>query len=448
MTKVLTLRASLVRMALGLGLAVLALTLLIEALVLIAAAEVTTDYVRHFMRGTVDMLARDLAPLDASARRERVRELDQAFDYPIRLVPATEAGLSLRERELLDRGGMVVTGINRRIYAALPGEPEQLLLLGPLSAKRGGELPRELAAQLGAALVLALAVAALAWWQLRPLWHDLRALQRAAERLGAGRLETELPPLQSRLFAPVVAASRAMLERLAAALATQRELTGAVSHELRTPLARLRFAVDALVEEEDRDARERAVQACEKDIAELEQLIDASLTVARLDVGALQPKLKAGNLAALLAQEAASMTPLLSGKALSTDLKLPPELPYDETLLPYALRNGLRNAARHARSRIRLYAWTAERQLFLAIDDDGDGVPERWREAAFTPFKRLELGGRARGRGFGLGLAIVRHVARAHGGEASLQQAPELGGARLLLHWPLEAPAAAAGQEA
>ncbi len=286
--------------------------------------------------------------------------------------------------------------------------------------------------------MIALAVALIAWWQLRPLWRDLRGLQRAAERLSAGRLDTELPPLKSRLFAPVAAATRAMLERLAAAMATQRELTGAVSHELRTPLARLRFAVDALVDEDDRDRREQAVMACERDIAELDELIDASLTLARLDMGALQPHVMQGNLGDMLAKEAASLAPLLDGKALDTDLRLPDELPFDERLLPYAIRNGLRNAARYAKGRILMTAWVEAGQLCLAIDDDGEGVPPSLREAAFEPFKRLERKGRGT-RGFGLGLAVVRHVAHAHGGHARLGEAPRLGGARLLLYWPAEA---------
>jgi two-component system sensor histidine kinase RstB len=75
-------------------------------------------------------------------------------------------------------------------------------------------------------------------------------------------------------------------------------------------------------------------------------------------------------------------------------------------------------------------------QICLAVDDDGEGVPEAQREAVFTPFKRLD-GPKERGsRGFGLGLAIVRRVAEAHGGQALMQKAPQLAGARLLMRWP------------
>ncbi|WP_397533180.1 ATP-binding protein [Roseateles sp.] len=431
-------RAPMLRVALGLGLAVLTLVLLVQSLVLLAVDGVTDDYVRRFMRGTVDMLVRDLAALPEAQRRQRVLLLDELFAYPVAIVPSTE--LSTAQLEVVATGGLVVQGFNRRIYAAVPGEPGQLLRLGPLNADWNPharlQLPREIWLQLAAALGLALAVMGIAWWLLRPIWRDMRALQHAADEMSAGRFDTQIPEPQSRLFAPIAAGARATLARLAAALAAQRELTGAVSHELRTPLARLRFAIDALVDEDDAATRERAVQACERDIEELDTLIDTSLMLARLDMGALQAQPEPGDLQVLLEREAHSLAPLLGGKQLATELRLPPSLSFDARLIPYALRNALRNAARHARSRILLSAWVHEGQVLLAVDDDGEGVPEALREAVFQPFKRLNRVKERGSRGFGLGLAIVRRVAEAHGGSATMGAAP-LGGARLLLQWPL-----------
>jgi two-component system sensor histidine kinase RstB len=288
----------------------------------------------------------------------------------------------------------------------------------------------------------------------------VRALQRAGEALGSGRFDTPLPVLGSVLLRPLGEGLRTTLERLAAALAAQRELTGAVSHELRTPLARLRFALDALVEEGDAHARERAVQACERDIEELEALIDASLLLAKLDMGAVRAVCSSGDLAELLQREASSLAPLLEGRELETVIELPGQVTFDARLIPYAVRNGLRNAARHANRRIVLSAWievgtaavaapgSAQRpalgpalgpaaapRVCVAIDDDGAGVPEALREAVFQPFRRLQGERERRSTGYGLGLAIVRRVAQAHGGQATMQSAP-LGGARLLIAWP------------
>ena len=436
------------RVAAGLALAVMAMLLLVQALVALAVKEVTDDYVRRFMGGTVLMLQHELAPLDDAARARRVRELDERFAYPVALAPAQD--FTAEERARLAAGELLVTGFNRRVVAALPPvtaqltpgtgpTPRQVLVLGPLDPDWNPEhrlnLPRELWLQMAAAMALACAVGLSAWALLRPAWRDLRALQRTADALGAGRFDSPMPALDSRLFAPVGRGMRATLERLAGALAAQRELTGAVSHELRTPLARLRFALDALVDEEDAARRAGAVAACERDIDELEALIDTSLTLARLDMGAVAAVPAPGDLTALLDQELQALAPLLEGKTVGTHWALPGTVDFDARLLPYALRNGVRNAVRHARARIELRAWVEGGRVFVAVDDDGPGVPPEQREAVFQPFKRLDGERERRSRGWGLGLAIVRRVAEAHGGQARMQSAP-LGGARLLIDWP------------
>ena len=441
-------RARVARVAAGLALAVLAIVLLVQLVVALAVREVTDDYVRRFMGGTVLMLQHELAPLDDAARAQRVRELDERFAYPVTLAPA--AGFTAGGQVRLAAGELLVTGYPRRVVAALPPHAgpapgagptpaAQVLVLGPLDPDWNPEhrlyLPAELWLQMAAALLVAATVGLVAWVLLRPAWRDLRALQRAAEALGEGRFDAPMPALDSRLFAPVGRGMRATLARLAAALAAQRELTGAVSHELRTPLARLRFALDALVDENDAAARAAALAACERDIEELETLIDTSLTLARLDMGAVAAVPQPGDLAALLDRETRALAPLLEGKSVGTHWALPGPVPFDARLLPYALRNGLRNAARHARSRIELSAWIEDGRVCVAVDDDGAGVPEDQRESVFEPFRRLEGERERRGRGWGLGLAIVRRVAESHGGRARMQSAP-LGGARLRIDWP------------
>jgi two-component system sensor histidine kinase RstB len=212
----------LARAAAGLALAVGALLLLVQALLHAAVAEVTDDYARRFMRGTVDLLVHELAPLDAAARVRRVAELDERFAYPLKLVP--EAALPPAVRAALARGELSVSGLNRRIHAALPGGAAQVLELGPLDPDWNPEHrlqpPRELWLQGAVALVLSGLVGGLAWLLLRPAWRDLRALRRAADALAGGRFDTPLPALRGRLFAPVDEAGRAALTRCRPANAT------------------------------------------------------------------------------------------------------------------------------------------------------------------------------------------------------------------------------------
>jgi hypothetical protein len=126
------LRSPVTRLAAGLALAVLALWLLVQALVALAVREVTDDYVSRFMRGTVELLQHELAPLPPAARAERLRALDERFAYPVALVPL--ASLPEAERARLAQGEIVVTGLNRRVLAGGPGAepPAQALVLGPL----------------------------------------------------------------------------------------------------------------------------------------------------------------------------------------------------------------------------------------------------------------------------------------------------------------------------
>ena len=433
-------RTTPLRLAAGLAAAVLALVVLVQSLVLLTVDDLTDDYVRRFMAGTVSLMVDELAPLPAAQRAARVRDLDERFAYPVVIRPADAPGLSAVERERLAAGETLVSGLPRRVQVLLPGAPAQVLVLGPFNPEANPEhrlgLPREFGRALLVGVMLALAVGLIAFWLLRPAWRDLRALRRTADALADGRFDTPMPTLRSKVFAPLAEGQRAMLARLAAALAAQRELTGAVSHELRTPLARLRFAIDALAAEPDAARRDAAAADCERDLDELEALIVASLTFARLDSGALQARPEPGDLSALLHAEVRSLQPLLEGRALTVQADLPGAARFDARLLPYALRNGLRNAARHAREAIAVQAWQdAQGRVCVAIDDDGPGVPEAQREAVFQPFRRLDGERERRSQGFGLGLAIVRRVMLAHDGEALMQQAPS-GGARLLLRWP------------
>ncbi|MBU6272472.1 MAG: two-component sensor histidine kinase [Betaproteobacteria bacterium] len=433
-------RTTPLRLAAGLAAAVLALVLLVQSLVLLTVDDLTDDYVRRFMAGTVSLMVDELAPLPPAERAARVRELDERFAYPVLLRPPDAPPLTDDERVRLAAGDTLVSGMPRSVLVALPGTPMQVLVLGPFSRDANPEhrlgLPREFGRALLVGVMLAGAVGLIAFWLLRPAWRDLRALRRTADALADGRFDTPMPALHSKVFAPLAEGQRAMLVRLAAALAAQRELTGAVSHELRTPLARLRFAIDALAAEPDAARRDAAAADCERDLDELEALIDASLTFARLDSGALQARPEPGDLSALLHAEVRSLQPLLEGRALTVQADLPGAARFDARLLPYALRNGLRNAARHARDAIAVQAWQdAQGRVCVAIDDDGPGVPESQREAVFQPFRRLDGERERRSQGFGLGLAIVRRVMLAHGGEALMQQAPS-GGARLLLRWP------------
>jgi len=107
----------------------------------------------------------------------------------------------------------------------------------------------------------------------------------------------------------------------------------------------------------------------------------------------------------------------------------------DPRLLGRALSNLLRNAQKYAAASIRLSARRDGRQILVAVEDDGSGIPENERERIFEPFYRLD---RSRDRatgGFGLGLSIARKAVLLHGGTLTVEESA-LGGARFVIALP------------
>jgi two-component system, OmpR family, osmolarity sensor histidine kinase EnvZ len=111
-------------------------------------------------------------------------------------------------------------------------------------------------------------------------------------------------------------------------------------------------------------------------------------------------------------------------------------------LLPvkvYALKrcaaNLIDNALKHA-AHVSVSLVEGARCAEIHIDDDGPGIPEDKHEDAFRPFRRLDEGRNLQAGGVGLGLAIARDFARAHGGDLTLSQSP-LGGLRATIRLPV-----------
>ena len=109
----------------------------------------------------------------------------------------------------------------------------------------------------------------------------------------------------------------------------------------------------------------------------------------------------------------------------------------DEDRLRRMVRNVTENATRHAAGRVSLALARSDGEAVLTVEDDGPGIAEEDRDHVFERFVRLDEGRSRDDGGIGLGLAIVREVARAHGGEVVIEQATT-GGARVVLRMPCE----------
>lgn len=272
-----------------------------------------------------------------------------------------------------------------------------------------------------ALVLLALAVAVGAYPVVRRVTRRLERLQHGVEALGAGdftaRVEVRGRDEVARL-AEQFNRSAAEIERLVGA---HRTLLANASHELRSPLARIRMAIEA------RGADPAMRDEVARDIAELDSLIDEILLASRLDAVRERGPQEDVDLLALAAEEAARTEATAEGE--------PVVAKGEARLLRRMIRNLLENARRHAPGvpaeiRVRRAVGGAE----LEVLDRGPGVSDAERERIFEPFYR-PVGTREGEGGHGLGLALVRQIARHHGGDAACR-AREGGGSRFVVTLP------------
>lgn len=289
-------------------------------------------------------------------------------------------------------------------------------------------------AQLAAVLlVLALLFIPLA----RSITAPLEQLGEVTRALGAGDLSARSGFKSNDEIGDLARGLDEMADRVVELRRTEKELLANVSHELRTPLARIRMALE-LVREGDNASAAGYLTDIEDDLGELERLLDDVMTAARLDLsrgsgGDPLPPLRRKLMSAseLVEASRARFEKRVPGRRLShhvTDDA--PNIEADPSLLRRVLDNLLDNAAKFSEpdTAIDLDASRGpDGALVLEVHDHGIGIDAAELERIFEPFYRTD---RSRARatgGVGLGLALARRIARAHGGQITAASGPDKG---------------------
>ena len=274
-------------------------------------------------------------------------------------------------------------------------------------------------------VVSVLAMAPVAYVFARRLARPFGVFADAAERLGR---DPRAEPLSLTLngTAEINVAARAfndMQERLRRYVEDRTAMVGAIAHDLRTPLTRLRFRIENAPE----DLRGKMAA----DIDQMEAMISAALTFVRDSSRAAErTPLELSSLLESLCDEMAE-----TGADTEVDRGEKVVLEGDPLALRRLFTNLLDNAVKFGgRARTRIYRDGA--YAIVEIEDDGPGIPAADIDRVFEPFYRREPSRSRQTGGIGLGLAVVRSVARGHGGDVVLANRPR-GGLTARVQLPL-----------
>ena len=225
-----------------------------------------------------------------------------------------------------------------------------------------------------------------------------------------------------------------MLDRLDDGFSAQRQFTGNAAHELRTPLALMQAQIELFsVEHSD----------IQHDTAELLKLLQeqtermSQMTKTLLEMSELRtvPCNDVIELAPMFEEVFADLAPLAEKRGITLECDGDGTIIGSDTLIYRMLFNLTENAIRYNRPNESVRACVSERngQIFIRVRDNGNGIPEQYRESVFQPFFRVDKSRSREYGGVGLGLALVREIALLHGGRVLAEESTENGTVMLVI---------------
>lgn len=398
------------------------------------------------LAGEVGLLVELLEAARTPETQTRVLDLARKhFDFAVSLEPGADLSaavqtdglaparldqnLHARFQEALDRPFAIDT---RTIDE--PNEPSRiavyvqlndgLLRVLPLRKRVDSETTRVF---IGWMFGLSLLLLALAVYFMTRQVRPILRLAWAMDKFGKGRDVGDLRVAGPTEIRRAGAAFNLMRKRILRHISQRTEMLAAVSHDLRTPLTRMKLELEML---DEGRATPGDINDLRSDVEEMTRVVDGYLDFARGE-GA-QESMAPVELGPYL-QEIADRASTPETR-IDVELERPITLPLRPIAMRRCLANLIQNAARYG-SCVRVRATSNHGQVWIAIDDDGPGIPVEQRTAVFKAFYRLDASRSHETGGVGLGLTIARDIVLGHGGDIELTDGPE-GGLRVLIRLP------------
>jgi signal transduction histidine kinase len=266
-------------------------------------------------------------------------------------------------------------------------------------------------------------ITALSIWAIARLTSPFQVFAAAARRLGTDVNAKPIPEQGPEDVRGAIRAFNDMQTRLQRFIEDRTQMLAAVSHDLRTPITRLRLRAEYIASQRQR-GRFLA------DLEEMDKMISSILSFAKEDTRSESTVIV--DLRAMLR----SLCDDLSDRGSEVSFGGEGRLPF--LCRPLSLRRCLTNLLDNALKyggRADVSIEFSANAILIHFDDNGPGIPEALRDEAFRPFTRLEESRNRETGGSGLGLTVARTLARAHGGDIVLSEAPN-GGLRATVVLP------------
>jgi two-component system osmolarity sensor histidine kinase EnvZ len=252
---------------------------------------------------------------------------------------------------------------------------------------------------------------------------SIRRLAQAADSFGKGRDVADFKPEGATEVRQAATAFIQMRDRIKRQIRQRTEILAGVSHDLRTPLTRMKLQLAMLGQTPE-------AESLESDVAAMERMVEGYLAFARGEsVEQLQPT----EVSDLLREVVAQMR--RDGGVIDLHVEQAMTVPLRREPMRRCLSNLIANAQRYG-EHVSVHAGARDKIIEITVDDDGPGIPPDKRREVLRPFFRLEQSRNPETGGVGLGLTIARDVARNHGGDLVLEDAPD-GGLRARIWLPV-----------
>lgn len=308
-----------------------------------------------------------------------------------------------------------------------PADTPYLLIVGSSLEPTDEEL-ESLRGILAYVIPIALVLAGAGGWFLaRQSLAPVATMAERARNIGVQDLSARLPVANPRdELGRLAETFNDLLNRLEASLIQQRQFMADASHELRTPVTTSRTAAAVALQQSHRNEEEyrETLAIIEQQTTRLSRIVDDMFTLARADAGSYPMHRTPMYLDEVVDDVVRAARVVADTKQVSIELATIPSASFagDEELVRRLIGNLLDNAVRHAppRSAVQVHLKQEAENYVLSISDGGEGIPSEIQPHIFERFFRGDDARTSAAGGAGLGLALARWIARAHGGDVSL----------------------------